>query len=307
MIRAGILFLIFALPGWVEATTIIASDQASMRLFLLKGEGGWDKPESVIWSWAPDGSQDIPQAHIPWFVNFSDAKAVLDRTHVLATASGGAVLLLRVEDKSVKFYAHAGVNPHSAALLPDGNIVSVSSTDSTLRIFGTDPSTGQFPSSVRSNDYVLPSAHGVVWDGPRERLWALGYSSLREYVYDFNRQDPHLEEANVFDLPENGGHDLYPSYDGTRLLLTTHSKVWAFDLEERRFGPFEPMHDALRVKSLSQRQGAPETLYVQACESWWCDTVRFVGDDTSLTRDRARFYKARWWLPDPLRDPKSDD
>ena len=198
-----------------------------------------------------------------------------DETHVLATASGGAVILIRLEDKKVRFYAHAGVNPHSAEILPDGNIISASSTDSTLRIFSTDASVTSFPDSVYLQDYTLTSAHGVVWDRARTCVWAVGYRTIRRYSYNFDRQKPMLQEEAVFELPEAGGHDLFPTWDANDLMITTHSKIWSFDPVEQTFSPYPLLPEAVRVKSISERNQKPTTVYMQACESWWC-VILFV-------------------------------
>lgn len=283
--------------GYVRATPIIACEQAQGRLLLIDEASNWNDAQSILWSWSPDGSPDIPQQHVPWFINFSDAKSVLDETHVLATASGGAVILIRLEDKKVHFYAHAGVNPHSAEILPDGNIISASSTDNMLRIFSTDASVTSFPDSVYSQDYTLPSAHGVVWDRARTCVWAVGYQTIRRYSYNFDRQKPMLQEEAVFELPEKGGHDLFPTWDSNALMITTHSKIWSFDPVEQTFSPYPLLSEAVRVKSISERSQKPTTVYMQACESWWCDTIRFAGSSKTNQREGARFYKIRWWLP----------
>jgi hypothetical protein len=57
---------------------------------------------------------------------------------MLITASGGGVALVRMADNKVVFQAYAGCNPHSAEILPGGNMVSASSTENYLTVFHVD-------------------------------------------------------------------------------------------------------------------------------------------------------------------------
>ena len=84
---------------------------------------------------------------------------------MLVTASGGGVALIRIADKKAMFYAKPGGNPHSAEVLPDGNVVVASSTGNLLSVYvynGAD-------SYVSRPAFTMPvhSAHNVVWDRKR--------------------------------------------------------------------------------------------------------------------------------------------
>ncbi|MCP4639182.1 MAG: hypothetical protein GY851_02045 [bacterium] len=202
---------------------------------------------------------------------------------------------MRVEDKRVPFYALAGDNTHSIELLPDGNLVSASSTGSYLRVFCTDPVIGNPPDDVKYSDVKLENAHGVVWDHKLQRLWAVGVHDLVRYRYNDDRHNPVLTEDAQFKLPDAGGHDLFPVPGSRKLFITTWG-AWVFDTETERFAAFEPLRTGM-VKSISQREPGGPVITMKATESWWSDTIRFMNEDRTKTLDKARFYKARWWVP----------
>ena len=83
-------------------------------------------------------------------------------------------------------------------------------------------------------------------------------------------------------------------------MITTHSKIWSFDPVKQTFSPYPLLPEAVRVKSISERNQKPTTVYMQACESWWCDTIRFAGSSKTNRRKGAQFYKIRWWMGNPF-------
>lgn len=90
-----------------------------------------------IWSWDPY-TACVPAAQQGWFVNPSEVKPVFNRRYILMTASGGAVALIRISDHKLMFYANCGQNPHSAEILPDGNIVTAESKSGEINTFVVD-------------------------------------------------------------------------------------------------------------------------------------------------------------------------
>ena len=195
-------------------------------------------------------------------------------------------------------HALAGGNTHSVELLPDGNLVSASSTGGYLRVFSTDPAVSRPPGNVRCAEVALASAHGVAWDHRLGRLWAIGGDELVRYRYNGNRQEPALQVDARFLLPNRGGHDLFPM-PGTRRLFLTAGKAWTFDTQTGLFEPFSPVSQG-DLKSISQREPGGPIIVMAATESWWSDTIRFVGPSGRKKMSQARFYKARWWVPNPF-------
>lgn len=278
---------------------ILGCEQRTTRLLLLDENADWSDEGAILWSWSPNQSADIDAAHHRWFSHLTDGKRVLNGTHVITSASGGGVALIRMKDKHVSFYALAGGNTHSVELLPDGNLVSASSTGNYLRVFSTDPAVSHAPKDVKYVDVELFDAHGVAWDQRLHRLWALGGVDLVRYRYNGDRRAPALTEEARFTLPDGGsGHDLFP-VPGTRRLFITSWQVWTFDTEAETFAEL-PRLPLGRVKSISQRDTNGPTIAMVATESWWSDTIRFVGQEQGKTMPQARFYKARWWVPCPF-------
>ena len=274
---------------------IMACEQAKDRLVLLDVARDWDTEDAVLWQWAGKGAEGIAAEHYGWFGYPAEAKCVLGGSHVLATFSHGAVALIRLEDKRVQFYANVGGNPHSADLLPDGNIVTASSEGGYLRVFRTAEA---FPEPASFWQVPLHDAHGVLWDAKRERVWALGGRELKRYRYDSAKAE--LAEEAAFAVPgdgekQPGGHDLQFSAAGDRLILTTMKNVYGFDLTSETFAPYAPIGEVSGVKSVSEQSPGGPVLMMRATEKWWSDTVRFAGDERVKRMPGARFYKARWW------------
>jgi hypothetical protein len=301
---AALMLVFVNLLGTTDAppaddAAILCCEQRSTRLLLLDANTDWSDPRAIRWSWSPDEADDIEPAHRPWFRYLTDGKRVLGGTHLITSASGGGIALIRMKDKRVVFYALADGNTHSIEILPDGNLVSASSTGNYLRVFSTDPAAGRFPKNAKHTDTKLEDAHGVTWDHERQRLWAVGGVDLVRYRYNGDRQNPALTEDARFKLPNRGGgHDLFP-VPGTRRLFVTGGWIWTFDTETEKFADF-PSRLQHGVKSISQREPGGPTLLMVATESWWSDTLRFVNEDRKKQFPQARFYKARWWVPNPF-------
>lgn len=276
-----------------NSTGIMCCEQYGRRVLLMDENVDWNQPSAILWEWPTKHCEQIAPEHRMWFANVTDAKRVMNGTHVIVSASGGGVALVRMEDKHVVFYALADGNTHSIELLPDGNLVSASSTGSYLRVFCTDTAVSHPPLDVKYSDVPLDDAHGVAWDFQKQRLWAIGGTDLVRYQYNGDRANPQLTEDAKFELPDAGGHDLFP-VPGTRKLFLTAGNSWTFDTENESF---EPIPSIGGPKSISQREPGGPIIVMEATEVWWSDTIRFVGEDRKMTLNKAKFYKARWWVP----------
>ena len=182
-------------PFTLPDKAIVLAEQASKSVVILDAS-----TYRTVWS-REKQKAGVPSNCQTWFHNPSEVKPVFNNQYILMTASGGAVALIRIADSKLMYYAYVGENPHSAEILPDGNLVAVSSTDGKLRTFMTDTikGTGKWFAS-----YELPSAHNVVWDLQRELLYTTEGIKLCTYKYNFNRKEPRLQDRSViFELPSN--------------------------------------------------------------------------------------------------------
>ena len=279
---------------------IVCAEQFSTRVIIFDADQeDWNKSEAMLWDFDPFYHREIKNDELRSFGAVSDAKPVMNMTHLLITASGGAVCLIRLEDKKVIFYGFAGGNTHSAELLPDGNIVSASSSGNYLRLFDRKNGT--------ESDFELKDAHGAVWDRKRDVLWSSSLYGITRWEYN-GRELKRGETYNPFGGEEKfHGHDLYPVYGEDKLFMTGKN-VAVFNPETCIFERLVPVNG---IKCITKnRQG--ELLVTQPNEAWWTDIVSlFGGEDGQLTpyrsRKNMRFYKARWVMPNPFSEPDADE
>jgi len=269
---------------------LFVCDQNSKKVLLLKVERDWNDSSQVVWSWSARESPDIPEHEKAWYDYLSDAKPVKRLSHLLiAGGTGGGVALVRIADQKVVFHGYGGESPHTAELLPDGNIIVASSQDNRLRLFYDISNNSSYL------DLQLPSPHGVVWDFKRNMLWAIGHDSLYSIAYPLDSSKPHLSITEAYALPSTEGHDLFPRKNGKTLFVTTKTSVYEFDPDMGVFSSIEPFSRLSEVKSISELSDHGQVAIVQAVYSWWNDTVMLFKADENKRMYGARFYKARWY------------
>lgn len=293
----------FELPTEFSAD-VLTAEQRDTKIILFKSGKDWNLPESVVWEWAP--KNDAPEDARNWFGAISECKPLNGCDEILVAASSGGVARVRVADKKTLFYGMAGGNTHSIAMFPDGNIVAASSTGGYLSLFSVPQdceTTGALSATPIAKKIPLEDAHGVVWDAKRGVLWALGGEYIVEYEYVGSKESPDLKEIWKQKLEGGayGGHDLYPA-PGYDALMTTGRGVNVFDPETKKFYTVSNMG---RVKSISL---SPDnvTLMQRAVVEWWSESI-FYGDDKDSkvgTYNGAKFYKARWFVPNVFSDGK---
>jgi len=248
-----------------------------------------------IWSWQAAGRADLPSEYHSLFRSTDECKAVDGGKRILITSSGGGVALVERQTKSVVFYGRA-VNAHSADLLPNGRIAVAASRD---------PRGGKGDALILF-DITMPgrelwrgellSGHGVVWDPKRRVLWALADREIKSYrLSDWETSVPTLEQIGAFQLPENGGHDLYP-VPGTALLsVTTANHCWLFDRDAPAIVPHPTLGEMPHIKSITQHPVTGQIAFTQAERpNWWTERIRFLAPDESCSVPGEQFYKVRW-------------
>lgn len=272
---------------------IILAEQSRPAIIVVEIDSG-----QMVWEWRPDRAEDIDNPE--WFSNPDEAKPVYNNKFVLITASGGGVALIRFSDKKVLFQAYAGGNPHSAELLPDGNIVSASSTGDHLTLFHAD--TLSAPGEFYQKEIPIPFGHNVAWDRERQQLWSAAEDVMYIYEYDFNCTEPGLILKDTIPLPGTGAHDLFPVYNEDAFWLTHDVGIYHFDIQTSEAVLAEShYHD--KIKSVSSGPEGYPTLIMKPKEQWWSDEVIDTEGNTLFQQNGLRIYKARWLLDNPFSYP----
>ena len=235
--------------------SVVCTEQNLHRIVVLRADSDWSDPANLLWSWDSQRDSGVAADHRDWFRFPSECKVVDGGGAILMTASDGVVALLDVARRRVRLYAFAGGNPHSAELLPDGNLAVVSSTGNVLSLFAVPEKTViPYLDGKPAAQYPFRDAHGCVWDKEQKLLWVLGGDELAAFEYNFDKKAPALvkRESHRLDerrflpaavrakFPENRrprfhGHDLFPVPGGRELLLSGGRTMLKFDTVRREF------------------------------------------------------------------------
>ena len=285
-------------PATVAACSkcIVVAEQSQNRIVIADVASG-----AVIWEWKPESSNVKPE-HVKWFSNPSDAKAVYSNQYVLTCASGGGVALIRIADRKTVFYAYAGGNTHSIELLPDGNIVSASSTNNYLMLFKTD--TLHFPEGVYTKKVPIDFGHNVVWDAAQKRLWSASMATMKSYRYNFNCSAPDLALDTTISIPGTEAHDLFPVYGEKNLWLTNTTHVYKFDVTSRQLTEANVLQ--ANIKSVSSGPAGYPVIIIRPKVSWWTDEVLDAKGNSVFFQKGWKIYKARWVVTNAFSYPEGD-
>lgn len=261
----------------------------------------------TLWQWTPADS-DLTLEEQAWFNLPDEVKPIYNCEYLLITATRGGVAIIRIEDKRVMFYACPKGQPHSAELLPDGNVVVASSTDGTadgdkLRLYEVDFEK-RFASAPVAT-YPLPFGHNAVWDRTNELLWATADNVLNTYSYVQSDGKPALVLQDSYPLPEgqNGAHELFPVYGLNQLWLTTLGAVYKFNVATKEFQRFNAS-TTVNIKSISSGPADYATIMLYPTESYWSDKLIDTGGRSVYQKDGYQIYKGRWLLKNTFSYPE---
>ncbi|RZJ89778.1 MAG: VCBS repeat-containing protein [Chryseobacterium sp.] len=263
-------------------------------------------PTNDHWTWDVDNAgSGVATADKPYFRGITDAKRVLDGRYILATFNSGpsgaadsergGVALIRYPAGNVVFYSRCGYQPHSAEILPDGNIVvAASATGGGLRVFQMD-SVNRPSTAYKSSFYPLTSAHGVVWDKKRQKLYAAGIDQVYTYDYDFNINSPTLDQlaTTSFGYANRNAHDFFPVYGEDRIWLSGNA---LFKMNIASISSPALFDNKQNIKSVSSGpSGFPIALQIATAGGSYSDKiVEAVSHDIIFQRTGLNIYKARW-------------
>ena len=273
---------------------IIAAEQFSTRFVLIDPNVDPASGKSIVWMWSPLWSSESNGAMLRGFANPSDAKIVKNGTHLLTASSGGTCALIELKTGKLVHSLWAGGNTHSADILPDGNIVTASSSGRYLRLFDVK----RDPSGKKYTQYAQASAHGVVYDDKTKMVYSCGLDGIIAWRYDADKALLIKEKDYPAPHPHSryfGGHDLAMDPRDGRLLVTGTEEIYRFDQFTGEYTLAAPVRD---VKSVSTLADMPDVmLMLIPTESWWSDSIRIQDKDglrTLLRMPYFRFYKVRW-------------
>ncbi|MEV1022242.1 DUF6528 family protein [Streptomyces sp. NPDC050264] len=298
---------------------VLLTEQASKRILVLDpGTDVWDPgadPGVVRWAFSPLGDARYRDCapEVSW-VYPSEAKVRLHRgrTFVLTTASFGFVGV--VEWPTGRRYWGTAIgpgddlyNPHTAEILPDGNVAVACSTGARVRLYAA--SLG--PRATRFTEAELKGGHGLHWDRERRVLWAMGDDELVAFEVAGTVARPRLVRRFADPLPvatpgkSAGGHDLFPvAGRAGRMWVTTSASVFQYETRGRTFaqdfaGAGEIVRKGVKCAGNDPRSGRVVTTVPEAGlgETWWTTTVSVHRPPGAYKLLGGGIYKARWWLP----------
>lgn len=274
---------------------LLLAEQSQNRVIIVDAGSG-----KTTWEWTA-GKSNVRPEHVSWFNLPDEAKLVYGGQYILITASGGGVALVRIKDKKALFYAFIGGNPHSAELLPDGNIVTASSSGNKLTLLQVD--TAALPDTGFKRELLIEDGHNVVWDMRRNVLWATSNTLLKAFTYDNNCKEPNLKEVESIKIPDYNAHDLFPVYSEDALWMTTANNIYKVSLHNK---VFTILNTDLKydVKSISDGPAGYPTILIKPKEEWWTDEVKDVKGNKVFQQNGYKIYKGRWMVENTFSYPK---
>ncbi len=284
-----------------SARLIAVTDQSIGRIlvfdFDLDGSLVEGCPPGTVWCWQPDSAAWGRPSDVRLRRDGSGAQCMLVADSYGLAAVVGA-------DGELLWCADVGptANPHAAELLPNGRVAVAASTAGWVRVYAGLSA----PHDERFVEFRLPGAHGVLWDQARGVLWVLGTDRLCSLRPSGDATV--LAPLTDDELPSRGGHDLQPVYENSDLLwLTTSSEVYQFSTSGRSWSttyPHATSANRANVKSVGSNPLSGEILQTVpapgAVPEWVTDTIDICAASRRSIRSEGQFYKARYWIADPV-------
>lgn len=290
---AALFLVLIALPA-AQADSLLVCGMD--EVFEVDPDNTGEGPVRKLWSWRARDRKEISADLARRFGTTDDCKPVSNGTQVLISSSGGGCALVEYPSGAVRWISSVP-NAHSVELLPRGRIVvagSVHKDGNRLALF--DPA---LPTKDPVWSTPMPSAHGVVWDEKRKRLWALGMDELRRYSLEgWDGETPSLKVEATHKLPDEDGHDLQSVPGSPDLVASTGKSVFLFDRDQGGFRPHPALRDRPHVKSVTIHPTTGRTVFVQASgKNWWTESLQTLDPPATTPLTGERIYKARWFLP----------
>lgn len=296
-------------------TPIGITEQGEAEIVIFTDlDGDWNDKEHILWRWKPTVSNGFKGLTYGWGlpneVRLRHHK-VQDRQVMVVTDSKGLAAVVPYPEGEEKVWARVvGGDPHSAELLPNGNVAVAASQGGWVRVY----TASQDASSSNYTEFKLAGAHGVLWDPEKELLWALGDYLLVSLKVTGTDDAPLLEQIAGYPLPTPFGHDLQPVYgNANRLWVSTGQRVYQFVKSEQKWDTTYPEYLTVsrpKVKSVGNVEGGPilVTSPKAGCKYEWCtdkvDVILSMSSANEMTFSEkmkevkgTAIYKARFMNP----------
>ncbi len=252
-------------------------------------EDGGSYKDAVLWSWdARTAAQDLglPVSRMSYL---ADCKPVDNGERLLVISSTGWCVLLDVKTKEVLFYSTSCPMAHSAAMLPGGRIAvacSVGKTDAHNSVQLYDVS----ESDRVLDSHELHSAHGVVWNDAKHRLYALGFNEIQVYkLKHWHSSSPKLTLEKIIHVPRLHCHDLGYVNAGTMSVAGESAYLYSIDSGEWTEMPLFMASTSIKSLNLNPENG--EMWYTDATHpegefSWSTQTLCHAGGMDAAAPDK---------------------
>ncbi|MEF3305028.1 DUF6528 family protein [Paenibacillus sp. GYB003] len=269
----------------------------------------WDRDEALVWSWKPGTALGYSPKEASLWNGPSDAKL---KGRVLVATAGQLATVASYPSGTRIWAADVGIgsNPHSAELLPNGNIAVAASDGKWVRVYASS----QGPDAVEYAEFKLDFAHATHWDEANKLLWVIGHDAgAKQHILTALRvggtdAKPTLTEetGRRAVLPSPWGHDVAAyAGDPNKLWVSTNAEVYVYDIAAKTFTPAPDGANRSFVKSVGQLPSGqivetrPDNLKTPpgSCKiNGWCtDTVDLFSPDSTRTATGSAIYKARIW------------
>ncbi|MGW4486251.1 DUF6528 family protein [Amycolatopsis sp. NPDC004368] len=290
-----------------SGTPIVITEQGFDQIDILDATDAAFGAAKTLWTWKPTAANGFGDLTTAWGLpDEAQLRHLGTQQYLLTTDSYGLAAVVPYPQGTGSYWATnvgAANNPHSAELLPDGNVAVTASNGGFVRVY----TASQGPRSATYAQFDLPGAHGVYYDPTTRLLWAAGNGDLVGLEIGGTPAAPSLRQVVDTPLPAGPtsyGHDVYPVRGNTdRLWVTTVAGVFQYSLSAHTFGKDfkgQATIDRPDVKSIGDDPltGQVVTSAIQpgnACP-WCTDTVDLYRPRHSLELHGGQIYKARWWL-----------
>lgn len=292
-----------------DNTIAVVTDQAAHMIALIdlkKGEPA--KINGKEWTWRPESSDSgIPSNKASYFNLPSECKPVYQNTCILMTSSRGGVALVRIKDKKVLFYTviernstdTKNPNPHSAEVMPDGNIAVACSDGGRIEFFIFDKNNPYVEKSAATLD--VEDAHNIVWDYEGKCFWYILNDRICKGKYSFTGEKGSgkgtitvsKNDSYVVSSGTVRAHDLSPAYGTRELYVTYPGSLFKFDVDNQKSTQITA-GTTKDIKSISS--GKDVTIIQRAISDseWWSDSIRIYPAGRTICKiENYEIYKSR--------------